>query len=118
MQQIGIYEQLITQLVSSRLNRDKFYVGERVLEQAEAAVWLSRFLSGVFEFAVGSIGSGDNRLQEQIDLANQLVLWLKDKFENGDFFEENLLDSQGKILTALYELENPVSVDLKKYVQD
>ena len=34
MQQIGIYEQLITQLVESRLNREKFYVGERSLEPA------------------------------------------------------------------------------------
>ena len=38
MQQIGIYEQLITQLVESRLNREKFYVGERSLEPAEASV--------------------------------------------------------------------------------
>lgn len=42
MQQIGIYEQLITRLVSSKLNRDRFYVGERVLEAAEASVWISR----------------------------------------------------------------------------
>lgn len=117
MQQIGIYEQLITQLVESRLNRDKFYVGERLLEPAEASVWLSRFLSGVFEFAVGSISAGDNQLQEQINLANQLLLWLKEQFNDDDFFEENLLDSQGKILTALYELENPVAADIKKYVE-
>ena len=118
MQQIGIYEQLITQLVESRLNRDKFYVGERSLEPAEASVWLSRFLSGILEFAVGSVASGDNQLQEQIHLANQLLLWLKAQMDDKDFFDENLLDSQGKILTALYELENPVAADLKKYVED
>lgn len=118
MQQIGVYEQLITQLVASRLNRDKFYVGERTLEPAEASVWLSRFLSNILEFAVGSIASGDNQLQEQIALANQLLLWLKAQFDDADFFDENLLDSQGKILTALYELENPVAADLKQYVED
>lgn len=118
MQQIGIYEQLITQLVESRLNRDTFYVGERSLEPAEAAVWLSRFLSGILEFAVGSVASGDNQLQEQINLANQLLLWLKAQMDDKDFFDENLLDSQGKILTALYTLENPVAADLKKYVDD
>ena len=44
MQQIGIYEQLITQVIEQNLNRDQFYVGERKLETAEAATWLSRFL--------------------------------------------------------------------------
>ncbi len=118
MQQIGIYEQLITQLVASRLNHDKFYIGERTLEPAEASVWLSRFLSGIFEYAVGSIPNSSNQLQEQIELANQLLLWLKTQFNEEAFFEENLLDNQGKILTALYELENPIAADLKKYVED
>lgn len=118
MQQIGIYEQLITQLVESRLNREKFYVGERSLEPAEASVWLSRFLSGILEFAVGSVAGGENQLQEQINLANQLLLWLKAQMDDKDFFDENLLNSQGKILTALYALENPVAADLKKYVED
>ena len=118
MQQMGIYEQLITQLVSSRLNRDKFYVGERTLETAEASIWLSRFLSGILEYAVDSIPNDDNRLEQQIELANQLLLWLKVQLNDPDFFEENLLDNQGKILTALYELDNPVAADLKKYVAD
>ena len=118
MQQIGIYEQLITQLVASRLNRDTFYVGERTLEAAEASVWLSRFLSGILQHAVGLIPNDDNRLEKQIELANQLLLWLKAQLNDDDFFDENLLDSQGKILTALYQLENPVAADLKKYVED
>ena len=43
MQQVGIYEQLITQLISSRLDKQTFYIGERQLEASEAGVWLSRF---------------------------------------------------------------------------
>lgn len=35
-----------------------------------------------------------------------------------DFIEENLIHSQGKILTALYQLENPVAANLKQYVSD
>ena len=73
MQQCGIYEQLITQLLTSRLDRERFYVGERQLEPAEAAVWLSRFLSRVLEYAVGSV-TGEDQLQRQIELANQLLL--------------------------------------------
>ncbi len=118
MQQSGIYEQLITQLVEKRLDREHFYVGERELTANEAGIWLSRFLSRILEFAVNSISSGDDQLQEQIHFANQLLLWLKERLQDDDFIEENLLDSQGKILTALYELENPVAANLKQYVED
>ncbi|HHQ4449914.1 TPA: DUF3427 domain-containing protein [Aeromonas veronii] len=117
MQQCGIYEQLITQLLTSRLDRERFYVGERQLEPAEAAVWLSRFLSRVLEYAVGSV-TGEDQLQRQIELANQLLLWLKDRTQDPDFISENLIDSQGKILTALYQLDNPISANLKQYAED
>ncbi|MAB50546.1 MULTISPECIES: DEAD/DEAH box helicase [unclassified Marinobacter] len=118
MQQTGIYEQLITRLVENRLDRKQFYVGERQLSSVEASVWLSRFLTNILEFAIGSVPSGDNRLQEQIELSNQLLMWLKGKVQDDGFLDENLLDSQGKILTALYELENPVASNLKQYVED
>lgn len=118
MQQVGIYEQLITQLISSRLDKQTFYIGERQLEASEAGVWLSRFLSRILEFAINSIPSGDDQLQEQIHFANQLMLWLKERLQDDDFIDENLLDCQGRILTALYELENPVAANLKQYVKD
>ncbi|MBJ7536465.1 DUF3427 domain-containing protein [Marinomonas transparens] len=118
MQQVGIYEQLITQLISSRLDKQSFYIGERQLEASEAGVWLSRFLSRILEFAVNSIPSGDDQLQEQIHFANQLMLWLKERLQDDDFIDENLLDCRGRILTALYELENPIAANLKQYTKD
>ncbi|WP_028303130.1 hypothetical protein [Oceanospirillum maris] len=78
-------------------------MGERELEQADAAVWLSRFLSRVLEYVVNAVPDKDDRLQKQIELSNQLLYWLKDKLKDDTFFEDNLLDTQGKILTALYE---------------
>lgn len=73
MQQCGIYEQLITQLLASRLDRDRFYVGERQLDPSEAAVWLSRFLSRILEYAVGSVAAGDDQLQRQIEPGIQII---------------------------------------------
>lgn len=32
MQQVGIYEQLITDLINQSLNHDVFYIGERELD--------------------------------------------------------------------------------------
>jgi superfamily II DNA or RNA helicase/HKD family nuclease len=118
MQQVGIYEQLLTQLIESRIDRKRFYVGERELNSSEASIWLSRFLSHILEYAIESVPTGDDQLQQQITLSNQLLLWLKAQIQDKDFIEDNLLTSQGKILTALYELENPVSADLKSYIND
>lgn len=118
MQQVGIYEQLITKLIESRIDRDKFYVGERQLSSSEASVWLSRFLTNILQFAIESLPASDDRLQAQISLANQLLMWLKGQIQDNGFLQDNLLDSKGKILTALYQLENPVAADLKQYVDD
>ncbi len=118
MQQIGIYEQLITQLIASRIDRERFYVGERELNSNEASIWLSRFLSHILEYAIESLPASDDRLQQQITLSNQLLLWLKAQIQDKGFIEDNLLASQGKILTALYELENPISADLKNYINE
>lgn len=118
MQQVGIYEQLITQLIASRIDRERFYVGERELDSGEASIWLSRFLSNILEYAIDAIPMSDDRLQQQIALSNQLLLWLKTQIQDKDFIEDNLLTSQGKILTALYELENPISANLKSYIND
>jgi superfamily II DNA or RNA helicase len=117
MNQTGIYEQLITQLVEHSLDRESFFVGERSLEAAEAATWLSRFLTRVIEIAMDSVPNIDNRIQEQIGLANTIVQWLSTHIKDAELISENLLDSQGKILTALFDKTNPIAADLPKYVE-
>lgn len=117
MNQTGIYEQLITQLIEKNLNRDTFYVGERQLEPAEASTWLSRFLNRVMAFAIDAVPASDERLLAQIKLANDLVMWLKAHINDDDFISENLIDSQGKILTALFDKSNPIAADLPKYAE-
>ena len=74
MNQTGIYEQLITQLVEQNLDRETFHVGERLLEAGEAATWLSRFLTRIIEIAMDSVPNGDARIHQQISLANTLSL--------------------------------------------
>lgn len=116
MNQTGIYEQLITQLVEQNLNRDSFYVGERKLESAEASTWLSRFLTRIIELTMESVPQGTDRVYEQIELANKIIKWLSTHINDEELVSENLLDSQGKILTALFDKENPISADLPNYV--
>jgi len=117
MEQVGIYEKLITQLIDKSINRDVFYLGERPIESAEASVWLSRFLTKIMESAIGAIPSGDNQLTEQIGLANKLVLWLKDHVQDDQWINENLLDSKGRRLTALFDKKNPISTDFPAFTK-
>ncbi|GIU43847.1 type III restriction-modification system restriction subunit Res [Shewanella sairae] len=117
MNQTGVYEQLITQLVEQKLDRKAFYVGERSLENGEAASWLSRFLTRIIEIAIDSVPSSDNRVFEQISLANKVIEWLSANIADSELITENLIDSQGKILTALLDKQNPISSDFPKYIE-
>ncbi|MGB0942183.1 MAG: DUF3427 domain-containing protein [Marinomonas sp.] len=117
MNQVGIYEQLITQLVEQSLDRDQFYVGERLLEAGEASVFLSRFLTKIIEVSMDSVPQGLDRVTTQIKLANNIITWLSTHIRDEKLIDENLLDSQGKILTALFDKTNPISSDLSKYSQ-
>ncbi|MBA6326732.1 DUF3427 domain-containing protein [Colwellia sp. MB02u-6] len=116
MNTTGIYEQLITQLVEQNLDRETFHVGERLLETGEAATWLSRFLTRLIEIAMDSVPIGKSRIHEQINLANTIVQWLSTHIKDEALITDNLLDSQGKILTALFDKSNPIAADLPKYV--
>lgn len=118
MQQLGLYETLITQLIASNLDERKFYIGQRRLDKTEAATFLSRFLASILEYAVNTIPGGDDQLQNQIKLANDLLFWLKDRIDDELLVEDNLLDTQGKILTALYDKNNPIASDLPSFVAE
>ena len=118
MQQMGLYEQLITQVLATGLDRRRFFVGERPLNAAEAQTRLARFLSRVFAFALDAVNppTPETRVQEQIQLANRLIFWLQEHIAQDEgFFSDNLLDAQGRILTALYSLDNPIAADLPHY---
>ena len=117
MNQTGIYEQLITQLIEQNLDRETFHVGERQLESAEAVTWLSRFLSHIIELAMDSVPQGKARISEQISLANTIIRWVSEHIHDKELINENLLDSQGKILTALFDKANPIAADLPKYAE-
>ena len=116
MQQLGIYEQLLTQLIESKLDRERYYVDERPLTSTEAAKWLASFITPIFEQAVAAVPSDDEQLANQIDLANKLLLWLKQQFAEQQVFDDNLILSQGKILRAIYDTHNPIAANLKEYV--
>ncbi|OEE29668.1 DUF3427 domain-containing protein [Aliivibrio fischeri] len=120
MKSSGIYEQLITQLVEKKLESksNDFYIGKRLLEKEDAAIWVTRFLSRLIERVMASVPEHDeSRVYEQISLANRLIHWLSEHINDDDFISENLLDTQGYVLTALFNKSDPIAADLSKYAE-
>ncbi|GAB6088786.1 DUF3427 domain-containing protein [Spirochaeta dissipatitropha] len=115
----GIYEQLITELLQEQCTEqgDRYFVQTQALDSAEAGEYLSRFVRDVLRGALESIphaGEG-SRVQRQVRLANDFIHWLADHLKDADL-HENLLQSQGELLTALLDTQNPVASNLKQYI--
>ncbi len=113
----GIYESLITRLLQDKLSEieSSYHIERQQLDPAEAAEYLSRFLTHVLHSAFEFLPNSDDRVLKQIDLSNALVKWLSEYLNKAEL-SENLLHSQGQILSALFETTNPVAADLKAHV--
>ncbi|SMC84487.1 DUF3427 domain-containing protein [Cellulophaga tyrosinoxydans] len=99
----GIYEELVTKLVSSKIeepNKDLFQYKFSYIDKTEATLLLSNHIASVVSLVLKQI-TGENAIQNQISLANKIISLLKDELNNEDF-DENLIESEGKILKAIF----------------
>lgn len=107
----GLYEQLITKLVSNKLENvdlQKFHVSETPLDKEEASQYLSTYLSENIKFALEEIKDKDRPLK-QIELSNKIINLLVEELKSAEF-SENLIENEGKILQAVFsKLDFPYS---------
>ncbi len=99
----GIYEALVTQLVESeisKLDHDEFYIKKNRIDKAEAAILLSKHLAQSIKRALSTI-RGEHQLERQIEIANRIILFLKDELKI-EGFEDDLVETEGKILKAVF----------------
>lgn len=99
----GIYEELVTQLVNSKIeniDRDKFYIEKVQIDKSEAADILSKHLSHTIKRALLQV-KGDNPIELQIKVANKIIQFLKEQLK-GENFDDNLVDINGRILKAVF----------------
>lgn len=99
----GIYEELVTQLVSQKLksiDKEAFYINKSVLDKEEASSILSKHLAQTIKKALNFIKT-DNQIEAQIEIANKIILCLKDELKKEDF-ENDLIDIEGEILKAVF----------------
>jgi len=115
----GIYEQLINQLVISEIDRlsvNDYYIDSTPLPKKEAAFVLSQYFSKVLQKALGFVKEQDDTPHHQIELANKLIQLLADELKNQGI-EKNLINTEGKILTAIFAKLNSPYPNLQEHIQ-
>lgn len=99
----GIYEELVTQLVSQKLegiDKELFFVNKSVLDKEEASSILAKHLSQTIKNALNYV-KGENQIERQIDIANKIILFLKDELKKEEF-NNDLIIIEGEILKAVF----------------
>ena len=99
----GIYEELVTQLVTQKLeNIDKnvFYINKSQIDKEEASSILSMHLAQTIKKAMNFV-KGENQIELQIEIANKIISFLKDQLKKEEF-DNDLIDIEGEILKAVF----------------
>jgi len=119
MEKLGIYEQLVNHLISSKisqLSRDEFFIKESKIEKEEAAYFLSQYLLRVISFALNMI-TGENSIERQIKLSNEIISFLQKEL-NEDEFEDDLIETNGRILNAIFSKIDANIVNYDDYLKE
>ena len=115
----GLYEQIINKLVATRLNeldKNHFYIKNTLLDKQEAAKILTQYLANVIRGAL-SIFSGEQSIEKQIELSNKIIFLLRDELNNSDF-DEDIIDTEGKILSAIFSKIDARFADFDKHLKE
>lgn len=115
----GIYEELITKLVASKINElddDSFYIKKTKIDKEESSLLLSQHLAKVIRLAFSLI-KGDQVLEQQIRIANDIIQLLKSELKKEDF-EDDLIQVEGRILKAVYQKLNASFSDFEAHLKE
>ncbi len=99
----GIYEELVTQLVSNKineLNKNSYYINKTKIVKEEAQIIISRHLSKTIKGALDVL-KGEHQIELQIEIANKIIQFLKVELKISDF-DKDLIESEGEILKAVF----------------
>ena len=114
----GVYEQIINNLIIEEIEslpHEEYFIEAVPLKRKDAALILSQYFSKVLQTALGFIKEREETATNQIDLANKLIQLLATEIKNQGL-EKNLIDSEGKILKAIFSKLNSPYPDLEKHI--
>lgn len=115
----GIYEELITKLIASRINElddGSFYIKKTRIDKEEASLLLSQHLANVIRIAFSMV-KGDHVLEQQIKIANDIIRLLKRELYK-DEFDDDLIEIEGRILKAVYKKLNANFSDFETHLKE
>jgi len=115
----GLYEELVTKLIKVKLDeldKSTFQIRTTSIDKAEAAQLLSEHLGKTIRHAFTLI-KGDNILESQIEIANKIILFLKEELNREDF-SDDLIETEGKILKAVFTKIDSHFTDLDLHLKE
>jgi superfamily II DNA or RNA helicase len=115
----GIYEELVTQLVSNKineLNKDTYYINKSKIDKAEASIIISRHLSRTIKGALEAL-KGEHQIEHQIEIANKIIQFLKAELKDNEF-DRDLIESEGEILKAVFTKIDAHFTDLDLHLKE
>lgn len=115
----GLYEELVTKLITFKLNeldQETFQVKTTAIDKAEAAQLLSEHIGKTIRHAFTLI-KGDNVLENQIEISNKIILFLKDELKKEEF-KDDLIETEGKILKAVFTKVDAHFTDLDLHLKE
>ncbi len=115
----GIYEQLITKIVASKLeslSTSQYYIKDTAIDKEEAAQVLSKHLNSTIGYALSLI-KGEHAIENQIKIANKIIGVLKEEVDT-DLIEGDLIEIEGRILKAVFEKTDAHFSDLELHLKE
>jgi superfamily II DNA or RNA helicase len=115
----GIYEELVTKLIASKLNevdREKFDFRTAKIDKEEAAQIFANHLAKTIRYALNFV-KGEEIIERQIEIANKIVIFLKEELHKEEF-KEDLIDTEGKILKAVFTKVDAHFTDLDLHLKE
>lgn len=115
----GLYEELVTKLISYKINgldKEKFQVKKTSIDKAEASQLLSQHIGKTIKHAFSLI-KGEDTLETQIEIANKIILFLKEELKREEF-EEDLIETEAKILKAVFTKIDAHFTDLDLHLKE
>jgi superfamily II DNA or RNA helicase len=115
--QTGLYEQLINKLITSKLDsldRETYYIKATAIDKQEASKILANYLINVIQYGLSLI-NGD--IEKQIEVSNKIIRLLRDEV-NEDDFDDDIIDTQANILTAILSKINSGIANFDNYLKE
>lgn len=118
----GLYEELVTKLINYKINeldKDTFQIKKTSIDKAEASQLLSQHIGKVIKYALENLPKQKeiDLIENQIKISNKIIQLLRDELKNEEF-EGDLIETEGKILNAIFTKVDAHFKDLDLHLKE